>query len=279
MTRPSILPFALFVSLLAACGPKFTVAEGGTGEVGAEDGASGEGDTGAIDSAEPDTSMWDNATLVVTSPASGDFLPLGQTTTFEAHIIGADGVEMDFDEIAWKSDVDTAWGLTGAQVEDGTLGVGTHTITATAVLPNGDRLTYALGGILVQHEDAGTYVGDLMVDLTATYNGTDYTATCIGAATVVIDAYGETGLGSSSCTVSLFGYDIAANHDFNFEIADGAVGGEAAVDLFFTSYAFDAVGAVGDGELTADWAQESDFFDIVGDLAVTRITRDVEPVE
>ncbi len=276
--HPSSARVAGFL-ILAACGPKFDVAEGGTGDVANADDTATEGDSGGADTAEVDTSMWDGATLVVRSPASGDFLPLGEAATFEAQIYGADGAEMEFDEIVWKSDVDEAWSLTGATVEDASLGVGSHTITATALLPNGDRLTYALGGILVQHEDAGIYVGDLMVDIVVTYSGTDYTATCIGAASLTIDAYGETGLGDSACTVSLLGYDIDAAHNFDFELADGAVGGEASVDLFFTAYAFDVAGEVGDGALTASWLQESDFIDIGGELALERITRSVEAAE
>ena len=44
--------------------------------------------------------------------------------------------------------------------------VGTHTILAQTELPNGDRLAYAIGGVWVQHEDAGTYSGEFQVDFT-----------------------------------------------------------------------------------------------------------------
>ena len=57
------------------------------------------------------------------------------------------------------------WEETGDSLE-AELPVGEQVITANARLPNGDRLSYAIGGILVQHPDAGTYVGTTSIDLT-----------------------------------------------------------------------------------------------------------------
>ena len=72
----------------------------------------------------------------------------------------------------------------GLSFSDDTLGVGTHAITAEVSLPNGDRLSYTNGGILVQSIYAGTYAG--LFDSTVTYD--TYSLGCAGAATLVVGA-------------------------------------------------------------------------------------------
>ena len=236
----------------------------------------GDADTGDIDDSIEDFSEWDGAWMEVLTPQSGDFIALDDEADFEAVVYFADGTESGFDTIQWTSDVDDGWKLIGDVLVDSSLEVGDHAITALAELPNGDRLVYTMGGILVQHEDAGTYVGNVQVDVTLSYDGADYSAGCTGAVTLIVDAYGETADGDSTCTLSLLGYDQDTSYGFVMEVDEGDVSGAAAVDLSLFEYEFTLAGAVGDGELSATW--EDDVFGYVGlagELSATRISRSV----
>lgn len=261
--------------LLLACAPQIAVSEpyddGTLDEEGTEQGDGGSETTGDT---EPDYSEYDGATLEIISPVSGDFYPLGDDVEFEAVVYDAAGAELDFDDIRWTTTVDSAWEGTGARFDD-ELDVGTHTISAVASLPNGDRLGWTVAGVLVQHEDAGTYVGDLSVDFTVDYEGTPLTTTCFGAATMYVDAYGETALGDSGCTVSLLGYDLDTTYDFEFEVADQEIEGQAALDLVLFESQFDASGTLQDGQLFATWEDSLlGYIDFLGELDLVRISRD-----
>jgi hypothetical protein len=280
-------PLVLLAALAIACGPTFT-SSSGKSVSGSGDGTEGEAegqDTGEGEGTPEDTGPtqeeldleWDGARLEILSPHSGDFIPLGETAGFEAVVYDAAGEATSFTDITWTSDIDAAWAPTGALFEDSTLGVGEHALTATALLPNGDRLAYAVGGVLVQAEDAGTYAGDLKVDLTLSYGGTDYPASCIGSATIIVDVYGEAATGEAGCTLSLLGYELDASHTFDYTLVDGDVSGDSSVNLYFTEYAFDTVGTIGDGALLTTWADSPfDGMTIEGELDVVRLTRDTE---
>ena len=275
MQSSRLLSSLLSLSLLA-CSASTGVIGTADGDLDTVDDTAVPGDDtgGAGGDTEEDTHLWDGATLTVLSPHSGDFLPLGEEARFEAIITSADGDELDFDDIQWSSSIDAGWQLSGALLDDDSLDVGSHTITATAVLPNGDRLVYALGGILVQHEDAGTYVGDVRVDVTLSWSGTDYTLGCTGATTIVVDVYGETATGDSACVLVLGTYDLETTYNFDLSADEGALDGTAEIDLVFFGYDIDMTGDVGGGVLSGSWAS-TDFGEITGELNATRITRDV----
>ena len=239
---------------------------------------SGELDSPVDDTGETveDTSAWDGAWMEVITPLSGDFLPLGEDAPFEAIVYNAAGEATDFSEINWATDLDEAWTLVGAAVEDSSLDVGTHDISATAVLPNGDRLVHTLGGILVQHEDAGTYVGNIQVDMAVDYDGAAYSAGCTGAVTLIVDAWGETASGDSACTVSLLGYDQDTTYLFDLALDGGDLSGSADVDLSFFTYSFDVNGDVDDGQLSGTWEDEVlGYIELAGEMSVSRITREI----
>lgn len=243
----------------------------GLGDTGSSDGD----DTGGED--EPDWSEYDGASLVVHSPASGDILDLGEDADFEAEILSAEGETLDFDDIVWTSTLDADWTETAAEFESDALIAGIHDLVVTAELPNGDRLQSTLGYVRVLHPDAGIYFGDLMVDTTFEYDGTAYTTTCIGAATLIIDAEGESATGESSCTISLMGYDLDAAHVFDFEPDDGELSGTTSIDFTLGSFDFDIEGEVDDGELVATWADDVyGYADISGELDLVRVSRDTE---
>lgn len=225
-------------------------------------------DTGTVDEAK-----WEDARLVITAPASGDFLPYGEVASFSAVVYDSDGNPTDFDDIEWTSDVDSSWGLLGAALEDDTLDVGTHAITATARLPNGDRLATTVGGVLVQSVYTGVYTGTLSVNIA--YDA--YAVGCAGAATIVVDEYGETALGDSNCMISLSGYEIDASFLFELEVDEGDVSGVSAADLYITTYDFDTTGSVDeDGHMTGSFSDDIyGYLQVDGELDVTRVSRDV----
>lgn len=269
--------------LLCACGAnRAVVGEESTTDTGTVDCADtgNSGDTGnssdTTDTGE-DLSAWDGASLVVNSPQPGDFIPLGQPADFEAMVLDASGDAFDFDEIWWSSSIDSGWEAVGRSFQDDSLSAGAHVITAEATLPNGDHLVVSVGTVMVQHENAGTYFGDMSVDLTIDYKGQSYTATCIGAATLIVDITGEGATGESSCRISVNGSDLDANHIFEFALDEAVVGGDATIDLGWVGYSFAVEGEVGDGELVALWADDvAGYADIAGELDVTRITRQTE---
>ncbi len=263
-------------SVTTSSGATETIATGSTGStvIGATETTE---TTGSAETSDT-TDAWDGARLEILSPASGDFLPLGEAAMFAAQVTDPDGEPLDQDDITWSCDLDADWSGEGAEFDDDTLDIGTYAFTAETVLPSGDRLATTIGGVRVQHENAGTYAGLMMVDMITTYDKVDYTATCLGAATLVVDAAGEIAEGDSACTLSLMGYDIESDYLFDFELAEEEVGGEALID-FWSIYElpFEVSGEVGDGLLVADWADTIWIgldIELVGDLELERITRE-----
>lgn len=262
--------FLLLLAPLAACTPDYGVKGGDTGAVG-------DGDDTGVDEDEVDPADYDGSTLQILEPEAGAFIPLGEDTEFTAVVLDAEGNALEDVEIVWTSDIDTDWGEIATSFEDDSLEVGTHTLTAQAWLPNGAVVTDRAGAIRVQHEDAGTYVGNMVLDVTGEYEGTPLTASCIGAAVVVVDGWGEVAAGNSDCIISLLGFAQEATIVFDLGLDDGELAGESALDLSFIQYGFETAGEVEDGVLVADWADNVfGFADIEGSMELERVTRDVE---
>ncbi|MCB9765903.1 MAG: hypothetical protein H6739_39380 [Alphaproteobacteria bacterium] len=248
---------ALLLLFAAACSPSSPKLGDDTGDI-----------TGP-DEEELDA-LWGEATLEILTPRSGDFVPYGEESDFEAVVYDADGNPTDFAEITWSSNEDEAWLGEGAAFVDDTLDVGTHALTAIARLPNGDRLTYTVGGVLVQSAYAGTYTGSVSVD--ATYN--EYQVGCSGSSTVVIDAYGEQVEGGAGCLLSFQGFDIDLSFIITADNDDGDLEGDAAVDIFGFEYAMPMEGEVDpDGALFATFSGDA-YIELAGELDLVRITRD-----
>jgi len=262
---------ALLLTLFA-CESQYVIADN-EDLVGSDD-TVGDTDTGEP---EPDYSMFDGATLVVTSPASGDFLPYEQDATFSAEVRGADGSVLEFDDIAWSSDIDDAWALSGASVQDDSLDVGTHALTAIAELPNGDRLAYTIGGVLVQSAYTGVYSGTLQITGSGDYNGTEYSAGCAGALLLVVDAYGDTVSGDAGCLIALLGYELDMAYVFDLANEEGDLAGATALDLTWYQLDIDTTGTMTeDGAINGSFAQ--DIYGLVqidGEFDAARVSRDV----
>lgn len=210
---------------LAGCSPKYNVLELDT-------------DTGTE---EPEID-YEGATLRIVSPASGSFVPYQDLSNFEAELLDGDGNPIEFDEVQWTSNVDSAWDPNGLVFEDDTLDVGLHDITAQVNLPNGDRLAYSVGGVLVQSKWAGTYVGTFVADVE--YD--EFPVGCAGSAILVIDPYGEVLTGNSDCVVSIGGNNLDLSFVFDVEHdGDGGLGGTVAADIFgWFQVDFDANGGI-----------------------------------
>ncbi|GDX83545.1 hypothetical protein LBMAG42_53560 [Deltaproteobacteria bacterium] len=238
-------------------------------------------DTAAVDDQAALDAEWDGARLVVEAPISGSFLPFEESAEFQAVVYAADGTVKDFPDITWASDVDEDWALMGASATDATLGVGTHALTAEALLPNGDRLAYTVGGVLVQSPYAGVYVGDLAVTAAGDYNGQTLSVGCSGALTMVVDAEGDVATGDAGCLLSLLGYDIDTAYIFDLENDDGDLAGTASIDLQFYELPVDTTGTITeDGELEGDFSAEvAGYLTMEASYAATRITRDLSTVE
>lgn len=265
---------------LVACENQYVVGEEEEALVGTDDTDADE-DTAPADTAdtapEEDWSEFDGARLVIKTPASGEFLAWGRDHDFTAEVQDADGNVLDFDDILWTSDVDDAWTLVGADLEDDSLDVGTHALTATADLPNGDRLAYTIGGVLVQSAYTGVYTGTISVNASGDYDGTTYSAGCGGAITLVVDAYGETITGDAGCLLSLLGYELDTSYVFDLENDEGDIGGVAALDLGWYQYEIDATGTVDeDGALALSFSQDVlGFVQLDAEVDATRVSRDV----
>jgi len=260
--------------LMLACSPSYVILDNKDSGSFSEGTDSGSTDTGTEMTAEEDA-YWAGTYLVVNTPQSGAFLPLGEMASFSATVYDATGQPTDFDDIQWASSLDTAWSIAGAAVDDDTLSAGKHTLTAQALLPNGDRLSYAVGGVLVQSIYAGVYTGTL--NMTAAYDA--YSVGCAGAATITIDATGQAVTGDASCMLSLQGFDLNGNFLLDLSNDLGTVSGDTNLDLSFFQFPLPTSGTVDEnGNFSASFATQINIgtpLDVSGEFTAVRVTRDV----
>ncbi|MBN2798840.1 MAG: hypothetical protein JXX28_06790 [Deltaproteobacteria bacterium] len=256
---------------LTACGPSNLISECPKADT-AEPDCSCE-DSAPVEEIDP---VWDGALLRVSAPQSGSFLPMESAGHFEAEVRDAAGNPLVWDDIAWSSSADPSWGPVGASFDDATLGVGRHDVYATTRLPNGDRLGWTVGGVLVQSLYAGTYTGTIYVELTVQNNGTPYTSSCAGATTIIVDMEGHAIAGDSTCLVSLMGADLQLSLLVDASNDAGAVDGEVALDLGFYQAGLPATGTLSEGgELLVDFSGDAlGYAQVAGKVDATRISRD-----
>jgi hypothetical protein len=288
MTRPL---FSVLMLTITGCGPDYGVEvnEGGLTDGSSQDTIDEDGFDNANDDevppeeddglSEEEIAAFEGAMIHIIHPESGDFLAYGDTHDFEAVIETPDGELLDFDEVDWTSDIDNAWAPIGGRFDDDSIDVGSHNISAVAVLPDGSRVAHTVGGVLVQHEAAGTYVGDMIISLDMEYGGTPVGTSCIGSALVVVDAYGEIAEGESACTLDLLGYiTFEIDHSFEYDLDEDTLDGNAFVNIPFLGVGlpFPSEGGIGDGDIETNW--EGTFggvANIAGTLEVSRITREI----
>ncbi len=225
--------------------------------------------------------QWSDARLVVESPLSASFIPYGDDASFVAKVYDAQGTLTDFSDITWSSDIDTDWSVVGNDLVNNGLDVGTHSITAEAALPNGDRLASTVGGVLVQSIYAGVYVGELNINVSGEYEGQEVAVGCSGPLTLLVDAYGEVVTGEAGCLLSLFGYDLDTTYLFDLQNDDGELSGEAAIDLSWFELPVDTEGSLSeDGELEGGFAADVyGYLALDGEYTATLLTRDLSTAE
>lgn len=228
--------------------------------------------------AAPSFSEFDGATLRVSEPLSGTIVLLDEGLELHAEVISASGAAMDFDAIVWTTD----------QHEDvlhegrsGTteLDAGIHAITATAELPNGDRLQTTLGGIRVQGLHTGIYSGSLNMALSGEFQGTPITTSCAGALDFVVDMHGEVMAGAGQCILSLLvlgNMDVA--YDVDGDIDDDAAAGNVSLDLGFFPLDLNWEGGFAEaGELVGSFGGQLLMFDMEGTIDAHRVSPYVDP--
>ena len=218
--------------------------------------------------------MWEAASLEILSPAAGIVIALGAPQTFEAAVFDVEGEPMEWDDIVWTTDVSEDWLFESASFEDASLPAGQHTFRAETILPNGDRLVYALGGIKVQHPFAGTYSGTTTINATFPVgNGNTTTVSCAGAATLTVNLEGTEATGSSACILNLLGVDQETYYSFEVEINEAALGGLAIADLGITQRDFPLTGEISEETMIATWADTVyGFIEVDGAFDLQRVS-------
>ena len=283
-------PWICMVALLGAmamlaCNSETGVVTAGdddtTGETDDDDVAdddTGDDDTGDDDTGDDDTgdddSMWDDAELVVVSPESGDFIPLGTPVHLQAEVLDGAGEPTGWDEILWTTDQDEDFEYIGAlgDVED--FPVGEHVVKAETELPNGDRLTYAVGGILVQHEYAGVYTGTVNIGMNMVIQEIPVSANCVGAVDFVVDPYGELLEGTGACIASIAGmFDLDVDLVIDGEIDGDEIDGQIGVSILGwfdlpTSYLGSFVAS---DEMAGSFEDEIMGITLTGDISAHRV--------
>jgi len=238
--------------LIVACG----------GEIGIRD-----RDGGDLDE---DLSRYDDATLQIVQPRSASFLELGASHGFRAELRDAQGEPLDGAEIAWSSSADAAWSGSALSFESADLDIGLHDLTATARLPNGDRLAFTVGAVLVQAEVAGTYVGTI----TSGFELQGFPVSCGGASTLVVEPRGEQVTGRATCLAAAGGFELPLEFTVDALHEGGAVEGQVSARIIAFDLDFPASGGLADGALQLSFQGNVFGSDFDGRIRTTRISRD-----
>ena len=229
-------------------------------------------------SPEPTFPEFDGATLQVDSPVSGSIILLEEEAELEAVVLSAAGEPLDFDAIEWTTDRHEDILFEGRSGSAG-LDAGIHAITATAELPNGDRLQTTLGGIRVQGLHTGIYSGSLNMDLSGEFQGTPIATSCAGALDFVVDMQGEVIQGAGECSLSLLvlgSIDVAYNVDGDIEENDAA--GNVSLDLGFFPLDLDWEGGFeNEDTLVGSFEGQMLMFDMEGTIDAHRVSPYVDP--
>jgi hypothetical protein len=233
-------------------------------------------DTAIIEDEEP-SDPYEGAVLEIVSPVANSFLSYGEPAEFEAVLWDKEGNPLVFEDINWNSTIDEAWRHAGATFSNEELDVGIHLLRVNAELPNGERLFDAVGGILVQSENAGTYAGSAIVSA----DTGDIQLGCAGGAIMVIDVYGETAEGEADCILALQGQVIELDYAFDLDVEKDDLAGEAALSIYGFELPTDFAGELTEEkQLSGTWSQ-SVFgqLEIDGEVRLERISRDTSYYE
>jgi hypothetical protein len=255
----SFLILTSAVSLLTACGGESFLSNG-----------NGDGDEDAY----PE---FDGATLAISSPVSAGVYLLDEGLPLEGEVLSADGDVLDFDAIVWETDAEGEIAVGTAEEAD--LNWGIKTVTATATLPNGDRLQTVLGGIRVQGRHTGIYAGNLAINLHADFQDTPITASCLGGLDFIVDMSGEVLLGEEgSCTINLIIMDeMDIGYAVEADVSDDSADGSIQINTGFIDIPVGFEGNFEDEQLYAEFEGNAFLFDFDGNLTANRLSLYVDP--
>jgi hypothetical protein len=240
--------------LLAAC----------QGELGVRGGDS--------DSDTEDLSRYEGASLRIVEPASATFLAWEEAHDYRAELRAADGTLLDEDlAVRWTSSADAAWAPPASfGFADATLDVGLHDLTAEVELPNGDRLAHTVGGVLVQSEAAGTYVGTLITGFTFQ----NFPIACAGSTVITIEPYGKEVSGDATCLASAGGFEIPLEFALSGDHEDGRVEGIIGANIVFFELEFQTSGTRSGESLDLEFEGDLAGSPVTGRVEAERISRD-----
>jgi hypothetical protein len=221
---------------------------------------------------------FDGATLQVSSPVSGAILLLGEDVGFEAVVLNSAGEVMDFDLVSWTTDQDGDFNVQGRAVS-APLEPGIHAITATAELPNGDRLQTTQGGVRVQGLHTGIYAGSLIMELSGEFQGTPITTNCAGALDFVVDMEGQVINGSGECALNLIVLgSLDVGYDVSGDIDEDDAAGNVSVDVGFFPLDLEWEGGFEDqDDLIGTFSGAMMMFDMEGTIDAHRLSPYVDP--
>jgi len=221
---------------------------------------------------------FDGAQLVVSSPVSADIYLRENGVPFEAHVVGADGATLEFEDIVWTTDQEDGEIFVGTSGDE-FVAWGIHAFTATAELPNGDRLVYVAGGVRVQGEHTGVYSGNLNITLDAEFQGTPVSGSCNGGLDFVVDMSGTLMEGGGGCVVDLL---VLGQFDVQYELDASVFGDDAegsiGVDVGFFQLPLDWQGEFDSSDrFGAAFSGGALIFDMTGEIDANRVSPYVNP--
>jgi len=227
---------------------------------------------------EPEFPEFDEATLVVHSPASASILFVDEDIELDAEILDADGEPLEFDEIIWESSLEDEPIFEGAS-GDVNLDWGLHEFTVTANLPNGDRLQTVIGGVRVQGEHSGIYAGSMNISVQLEFQGTPINALCAGGLDFTVDMSGESMRGGGGCTVNLVvieGFDLS--YEIDAEVDEDEADGDVGIDIGFFALPIGFDGSFTDvGHFEAVFDGQILTFALEGEIDANRVSPYVDP--
>jgi hypothetical protein len=279
--RSSFAARVLAVGLLVAgCGDDLP-SQDEPGSTGSS--ASSEGGSSSTDSA-----AYDQARLEILAPESASIHPLGEPLHLVARVVDPEGHALEADDVAWRTDPGEPPRLEALE-GDVDLHAGIYALTATAHLPNGDRLETTVGGVRVQARWTGEYTGDVVLAVQAQLpSGTPLVLTCQGPLDFTVSLDGtDAPVDDGACTIVVLGQSLPATYAIEMVIYPaGLVRGTVAFSFDTPVGAFDLpiewAGAFYDDRFSAglEGAVDLPFIgsaDVSGSLQALLIDRYVEP--
>jgi len=173
----------------------------------------------------------DGAHLEVFEPESPSIHYIGDTVPLLAEVRDGNDLPYPLDDIVWTADLDQPALLFGREGEVA-LAPGIYDITATAHLPNGDRLESTVGGVRVQTRWTGQYSGTTFMTLQVDFQGTPLAPTCNGALDVLVGFDGDTVVfEEGGCTLNAIITTFEATYMITGEFENGVGFGTIDYDL------------------------------------------------